>query len=85
MDLLKRNNYQIPNDISVVGFDNYEITKYLDPSLTTMNHAKEKMGACAAEMITQMILKKLNLKLRSMKPSLFLGLRLQQNKAFFCP
>ncbi len=58
MDLLKRNNYHIPNDISVVGFDNYEITKYLDPSLTTMNHAKEKMGACAAEMITQMILKK---------------------------
>lgn len=58
MDLLKRHNYQIPNDISVVGFDNYEITKYLDPSLTTMNHAKEKMGACAGEMITQMILKK---------------------------
>lgn len=46
----------VPSDISVVGFDNLEISVHSNPPLTTIDVPAEEMGADAAEYV----LKKLN-------------------------
>jgi DNA-binding LacI/PurR family transcriptional regulator len=42
---------KIPQDISVVGFDNYNFSEYFNPSLTTVNHPIREIGFKAAEAI----------------------------------
>lgn len=44
---------RIPEDISVIGFDNYPETKFWQPPLTTVNHPVEKAGYMAIEAIHQ--------------------------------
>jgi LacI family transcriptional regulator len=39
---------QIPEEISVVGFDNLELSKHSSPALTTVNVPTEQMGNAAA-------------------------------------
>jgi len=41
---LKENGYRIPEDVSVVGFDNIFISSIIDPPLTTIDVPKYKMG-----------------------------------------
>lgn len=41
----------IPDDISVIGFDNLRLTEYLLPPLTTVHQEKEKMGEEAAKIL----------------------------------
>lgn len=55
IDYLKSKGVRVPEDISVTGFDNYQIGEYFTPSLTTMNHEKERMGADAAETIIKLL------------------------------
>ncbi len=52
---LEKNNINVPNDISVVGFDNYDMAKVIVPGLTTANHPKRKLGEDAGKMILEMI------------------------------
>lgn len=42
---------RIPEDISVIGFDNYAESAYLYPALTTVDHPIEKAGYMAIESI----------------------------------
>lgn len=42
---------RIPEDISIVGFDNYAETAYWYPALTTVDHPLEKAGLLAVEAI----------------------------------
>lgn len=42
---------EIPQDISVVGYDNLPITEHLQPALTTLDVPSEAMGQAAAEAI----------------------------------
>jgi LacI family transcriptional regulator len=44
MHFLKENNYKIPDDISLIGFDDVEADLSLDPPLTTIRVAKIEMG-----------------------------------------
>jgi DNA-binding LacI/PurR family transcriptional regulator len=44
---------KIPQDISIVGFDNYADTENWYPALTTVDHPIEQAGAMAAEAIEQ--------------------------------
>ena len=37
MRALQENGYKIPEDISVMGFDNTELSGYTNPPLTTVN------------------------------------------------
>src|SRR5574342_334209 len=46
---------QIPGDLSMVGFDNLREAAYLDPPLTTIDQAIEKMGTMAAEMLVKLV------------------------------
>jgi LacI family transcriptional regulator len=44
------NGYKIPNDISVIGFDDVLISRYSRPKLTTLHYPIEKMAQRAAEL-----------------------------------
>ena len=55
---LKKNNNSIPSDVSVIGFDDLQISKYFDPSLTTVKQPKEDMGVFAMRLLIDVINKK---------------------------
>ena len=55
IDFLKSQDLQVPDQLSVVGFDNYQMGEYFTPSLTTVNHEKEQMGADAAHMLVKLL------------------------------
>lgn len=48
---------RVPDEISVVGFDNVEISQMIQPALTTINQPKYEIGAAAVELL--LMLKKL--------------------------
>ncbi|EEI70979.1 transcriptional regulator, GntR family [Lentilactobacillus hilgardii ATCC 27305] len=56
--MLGKEGFDIPGDISVAGFDDYEISKYINPGITTMIHPKRLLGETAAKMLIDMINKK---------------------------
>lgn len=41
----------VPNDISIVGFDDLEISKYLTPGLTTVRQEISQKGEKAVELL----------------------------------
>jgi DNA-binding LacI/PurR family transcriptional regulator len=55
MKTLQRAGWKVPEDISVVGFDNSGICDMVNPGLTTIHADLERMGALAVERIVQMI------------------------------
>ena len=46
---LRQSCVSIPEEISVVGFDNLELGTYLCPQLTTVDLSMEQMASCAVE------------------------------------
>lgn len=42
---------KIPEQISLIGFDNISLSNLIEPSLTTISQPIRKMGQCAAEII----------------------------------
>jgi LacI family transcriptional regulator len=48
-------NRSIPRDISVIGFDDIELSSYLQPPLTTIRQPKQEMGRMAVEMLLNRI------------------------------
>lgn len=53
--LLVENGYRVPQDVSLIGFDDSEIAQNSIPRLTTMTHPKDHLGRAAAEAILHMI------------------------------
>lgn len=53
--LFGRNGIRIPEDVSVVGHDNYSLSDLVTPRLTTINHPIEEVGRIAAEKLTTLI------------------------------
>lgn len=45
----------VPEDLSIIGFDNLDISEHLDPPLTTIAQPFLKIGQTAAEMLIQRI------------------------------
>lgn len=52
---LQKTGRRVPDDISVVGFDNYDMAQVISPALTTVNHPKRQLGLDAGRMILKMI------------------------------
>ncbi len=50
ISVLCDNGYRVPEDVSVVGFDDVLLSRYLRPKLTTMRYPIEMMAMEAAEM-----------------------------------
>ena len=53
MDAIRDANLKVPEDISVVGFDNREVTDFVFPKLTTIEIDTKAIGYTAAQMVTQ--------------------------------
>ncbi|MEH6992459.1 LacI family DNA-binding transcriptional regulator [Neobacillus drentensis] len=58
INALKSEGYQVPEDISVMGFDDIELAKYFSPPLTTVKNQIARQGILAIDHLVQMIQKK---------------------------
>jgi LacI family transcriptional regulator, galactose operon repressor len=47
---------RVPEDISLVGFDDIALAKYVRPPLTTVANPKDQMGRAAAELLLRLLL-----------------------------
>lgn len=78
---LKRKGYKIPEDMSIVGFDNIYLSQMLEKELTTVCQPTYKMGVAAAEMLIKVIDgKKINKKQLCFKPELIVRKSTCENK-----
>lgn len=55
MDVVRSLGLKIPDNVSIVGFDDYLLSAYVLPGLTTAVHPKNKMGMDAGNMILKLI------------------------------
>lgn len=56
LEMAKSLGIRIPEDVSIVGFDDIEIASHVTPTLTTIRQDKFAMGQFAAEALVNMIL-----------------------------
>ncbi|HEX6306472.1 MAG TPA: LacI family DNA-binding transcriptional regulator [Anaerolineales bacterium] len=52
---LKNSGVEVPQECSVVGFDDINITAYTDPPLTTFEQPKYQLGGAAARMMMKLL------------------------------
>lgn len=55
LDVLREKNLKVPEDISIVGFDDSFLAKVSEVKLTTVEHPKSELGKNAAETILSLI------------------------------
>ncbi|MGP6146418.1 LacI family DNA-binding transcriptional regulator [Jeotgalibaca sp. A122] len=65
---IKEYGLRVPDDISVVGFDDIEIAKYMEPALTTVAQDKEKIGQQAGVIVIDSIMTPDRLPVRKVIP-----------------
>jgi LacI family transcriptional regulator len=53
MKAIHEKGLNIPNDISMAGFDDIEIARYLNPPLTTVSYPKEEIGRIAVKYLIE--------------------------------
>jgi LacI family transcriptional regulator len=54
---IKKKGMKVPDDVSITGIDDIILSKYIEPSLTTIKLRKEEMGKMAIEMLIRNIKK----------------------------
>jgi len=59
---------RIPDDISVIGFDDIELAKIASPPLTTVRVYKEEMGSIAVRILLQTLRKEIDKPLTTLVP-----------------
>jgi LacI family transcriptional regulator len=52
---LREQEIKVPGDMSLIGFDDAQWTRYLDPPLTTIAHPLEEMARKAADLLLNRI------------------------------
>jgi DNA-binding LacI/PurR family transcriptional regulator len=52
---LKENNVRVPDQISVIGFTNEPVSRYIEPSLTTVAQPSYQMGEAAARLFIEQV------------------------------
>lgn len=55
IEALREKKFRIPDDISVAGFGNYEISSIINPALTTVDFPYEKLGTDAIKSLINQI------------------------------
>jgi GntR family transcriptional regulator of arabinose operon len=53
--IIRKAGLKIPDDISLMGFDDYEMAALAEVPLTTMEHPKSRLGKWAAEVLFEQI------------------------------
>ncbi|WAH39122.1 LacI family DNA-binding transcriptional regulator [Alicyclobacillus dauci] len=56
MHALSDRGLQVGEDISVIGFDDIQLAKYVTPGLTTIRQNTEEMGQCAAKQLLELMM-----------------------------
>ena len=57
MDAVRNRGLRIPEDISIIGFDDIPQASLIHPALTTINQPLEKMGRVATQMLLDLLQK----------------------------
>ncbi|WP_404330149.1 GntR family transcriptional regulator [Mesobacillus maritimus] len=60
IDVLRQNNLRVPDDISIIGFDDSFFADISEVKLTTVRHPKSELGEVAAKKIIELIKNKNN-------------------------
>ncbi len=55
MSRLQQLGVRVPEDISVIGYDNIELAEYFSPPLTTVHQPKRRVGKNAFEILLERI------------------------------
>ena len=55
LQALKRSGINVPRDVAVIGFHGFEITRYTEPPLTSVEFDMEQMGRIAARRLLMML------------------------------
>lgn len=55
IEVLRKHSLSVPQQISVIGFDNSRISELSPVKITSFNHPKDKLGRLAAEKLIKMI------------------------------
>lgn len=56
IECCKKANYRVPEDISVIGFDNIPLAAASEPPLTTISQQRNELGRCAYVILNSLIL-----------------------------
>lgn len=51
MHIIRQTGLRIPEDIAILGFNNEEVGKFIEPSLSTIDQPAHEMGTMAAELL----------------------------------
>ena len=68
MRAIKEKGYRIPEDISIVSFDDIEDAKYCDPPLTTVHAPALELGKYGAMLLLNLIEKRVDLPFQMLLP-----------------
>jgi LacI family repressor for deo operon, udp, cdd, tsx, nupC, and nupG len=68
MFALRQHGFSVPDDISVMGFDNIPVAKYITPPLTTISQPTDEIGTACATILLDLIEDKVPEKLRNILP-----------------
>ncbi len=60
----KESNYRIPEDISIIGFDDIPLCSYIEPNLSSVNVPKKYIGITAMKRLVDLMSSEYNLPLR---------------------
>ncbi|RAW12749.1 LacI family transcriptional regulator [Paenibacillus taichungensis] len=55
LEAFKEHEVSIPEDLSIIGFDNIHVSEYLNPPLTTFRQPKTDAGSFAGHVLIQML------------------------------
>ncbi|MBD7911628.1 GntR family transcriptional regulator [Clostridium cibarium] len=55
LTIAEKLNLRVPEDLSIVGFDDSHLAVVMNPNLTSITHPKEQMGKDAANLIIKLI------------------------------
>lgn len=78
---LDERNVRVPEQVSILGFDDYLWNRYFSPSVTAVAQATEEMGKCAFELLLQIINRKKGMELSGRHVRLSAELRLRNSTA----
>jgi len=53
--VLIKKGYKIPEDISVIGYDNIQMSQFMEPELTTVSQPIYEMGKRSCELLINVI------------------------------
>lgn len=58
LEAARQSGLQVPDDLSIIGYDNIPLVSLLTPPLTTVNQNKEELGSIAVKLLLEEILEK---------------------------